>query len=113
VSGPMPHAQLFPHVAAVVHHGGAGTTAAALRAGVPQVVVPHMADQFYNAHRLCTLGLAPQGIPIKRLTAERLGDAIAAACALPTVSRMRMAARLRAGDGLWRAVEMVEMHAKR
>jgi vancomycin aglycone glucosyltransferase len=108
VNGPMPHAKLFPRVAAVVHHGGAGTTAAAMRAGVPQVVVPHLADQFYNAHRLVQLGLAPPGIRIGRLNAERLGGAIAAALALPAAPRIEMATRLSVSDGLARAVAIVE-----
>src|SRR5207248_1968448 len=52
VIGPTPHAALFPRVAAVVHHGGAGTTHAAALAGVPQVIVPHLLDQFGWAHRI-------------------------------------------------------------
>jgi vancomycin aglycone glucosyltransferase len=108
VRGPMPHAQLFPKVAAVIHHGGAGTTAAALRAGVPQVVVPHMADQFHNAHRLNVLGLAPAGIPVKKLTAARLYGAIEATLAIPAAARAQTAARLRNDDGLQRAVAFIE-----
>jgi len=108
VRGPMPHAQLFPRVAAVIHHGGAGTTAAALRAGVPQVVVPHMADQFHNAHRLQVLGLAPPGIPVKKLTAARLYGAIEATLAMPPAPRAQAAARLCNNDGLQHAVAFIE-----
>ena len=108
VHGPMPHAKLFPRVAAVVHHGGAGTTASALRAGVPQVIVPHLADQFHHAHRLATLGIAPPGIRIGRLTAERLAGAIDAALALPPAPRLEACARLRDGDGLARAIAEIE-----
>jgi vancomycin aglycone glucosyltransferase len=108
VHGPMPHAKLFPRVAAVVHHGGAGTTASALRAGVPQVIVPHLADQFHHAHRLAVLGIAPPGIRIARLTAERLGQAIDAALATPAEPRSAAAARLRNADGLARAVAAIE-----
>jgi vancomycin aglycone glucosyltransferase len=53
----VPHAKLFPRVAAVVHHGGAGTTSSAARAGVPQVLVPHLLDQFYFARRVRELGI--------------------------------------------------------
>jgi UDP:flavonoid glycosyltransferase YjiC (YdhE family) len=70
--GDVPHALLFPRVAVVVHHGGAGTTAAATRAGVPQVVVPHLLDQFYFAHRVALLGLGPPALPRKRLGAASL-----------------------------------------
>lgn len=55
--GPVAHPLLFPRCAAIVHHGGAGTTTTALRAGTPQVVVPHLADQFYWGRRVQELGL--------------------------------------------------------
>jgi UDP:flavonoid glycosyltransferase YjiC (YdhE family) len=67
------HAALFPRMAAIVHHGGAGTTAAALRAGVPQVVVPHFLDQYYWAHRTMLSGISAGTIARKHLTAEKLG----------------------------------------
>jgi vancomycin aglycone glucosyltransferase len=76
--GPVSHAQLFPRVAAAVHHGGAGTTTTAARAGVAQIVVPHVLDQFYWAKRVHVLGVGPPPIPRKRLTAERLSEALAA-----------------------------------
>ena len=68
--GPLPHATLFQRVAAVVHHGGAGTTTMAARAGVPQIVIPHVFDQFHWAHRLQKLGLAPPAIPRRRLDVD-------------------------------------------
>ncbi|MBT2187388.1 glycosyltransferase [Sphingobium nicotianae] len=67
-----PHAQLFPHCAAIVHHGGIGTVGQALRAGKPQMVVPHMGDQFDHAHRIAGLGV---GATIK---AARFRERIAA-----------------------------------
>ena len=70
------HARLFPRMAAVVHHGGAGTTTAAARAGVPQVIVPHVFDQFYWARRIELLGLGPPALPRKRLRVEALADAL-------------------------------------
>jgi vancomycin aglycone glucosyltransferase len=57
VVGSVPHASLFRRVAAVVHHGGAGTTTMAARAGVPQIVVPHVLDQYYWAERVSRLGV--------------------------------------------------------
>ena len=78
VTGPVSHARLFPRVAAVVHHGGAGTTTTAARAGVPQIVVPHVLDQFYWAKRVQMLGLGPPAIPRKRLCAARLADSLVA-----------------------------------
>jgi vancomycin aglycone glucosyltransferase len=72
--GAMPHRAVFPHVAAIVHHGGAGTTTAAAAAGVPQVLLPHLLDQFYWAHRIERLGLGPRGLPISLITADILSD---------------------------------------
>jgi sterol 3beta-glucosyltransferase len=71
-----PHDWLFPRMAAVVHHGGAGTTAAALRAGVPQVVVPHLADQPFWGAQVQRLGVGPRPIPRPKLTVENLSAAI-------------------------------------
>ena len=75
----VPHDLVFSRVAAVVHHGGAGTTTAAARAGVPQVVVPHILDQYYWAHRVEQLGLGPRGLPVDLVTADMLADRIDAA----------------------------------
>ncbi len=71
-----PHAWLFPKVSVAVHHGGAGTTAAALRAGIPSVIVPHGNDQFAWGARVHELGVGSNPVPRKRLTSERLADAI-------------------------------------
>lgn len=94
--GDVPHGRLFPQVRAVVHHGGAGTTGAVVRAGVPQVVVPHMGDQPYWGRRVAALGCGPDPLPLHDLTvaslADRLGRAVAgshdrAAAALADVVR--------------------------
>jgi len=74
--GSVPHAILLTRVAAAVHHGGAGTTSAALRAGVPQIVVPHMFDQAYWGERVRRTGLGPPPVPAHALTASRLAEAI-------------------------------------
>jgi sterol 3beta-glucosyltransferase len=71
-----PHSWLFPKMAAVVHHGGAGTTAAGLRAGIPNVVIPHSNDQFAWGRRVFELGVGSKPLPRKKLSAEKLSDAI-------------------------------------
>ncbi len=76
--GPVSHAELFPRLAAVVHHGGAGTTTTAARAGVPQIVVPHVFDQFYWARRVAELGIGPPGPRRSRLAAAPLAESLAA-----------------------------------
>ena len=72
----VPHDWLFPKVATIVHHGGAGTTGAALRAGKPQIICPFVGDQFFWGHRVVDLNVAPSPIPQIKLTAERLANAI-------------------------------------
>jgi sterol 3beta-glucosyltransferase len=71
-----PHGWLFPRVAAVVHHGGAGTTAAGLQAGCPSIVCPFQGDQYFWGKAVQQVGAGPQPVPAKKLTAERLGVAI-------------------------------------
>jgi sterol 3beta-glucosyltransferase len=76
VIGEAPHDWLFPKMAAVVHHAGAGTTAAGLRAGVPTVSVPMITDQPFWASRVTALRAGPKAVPYKSLSAESLGAAI-------------------------------------
>jgi sterol 3beta-glucosyltransferase len=71
-----PHSWLFPRMVAVVHHGGSGTTAAGLKAGIPGIIVPHSNDQFAWGRRVFELGVGPMPIPRKKLTAENLAEAI-------------------------------------
>ncbi|KAI3689351.1 hypothetical protein L2E82_47306 [Cichorium intybus] len=71
-----PHDWLFPQCAAVVHHGGAGTTATGLRAGCPTTIVPFFGDQYFWGDRIYHRGLGPTPIPISQLTVEALSDAI-------------------------------------
>jgi sterol 3beta-glucosyltransferase len=71
-AGPLPHAWLLERSAGIVHHGGAGTTAAALRAGKPALIVPHIIDQFYWAQRAAELGAGPGPIPRPRLSVKNL-----------------------------------------
>jgi len=72
----IPHSWLFPRVSAVIHHGGASTVAVGLRAGVPSIVIPFFGDQPFWGQRIADLGVGTKPIPRKKLTAERLADAI-------------------------------------
>ncbi|KAJ4066652.1 hypothetical protein NW756_010163 [Fusarium oxysporum] len=74
--GNVPHDWLFKHVSCVVHHGGAGTTAAGIKAGRPTVVVPFFGDQPFWGAMVSQAGAGPDPIPHKQLTADRLADAI-------------------------------------
>jgi UDP:flavonoid glycosyltransferase YjiC (YdhE family) len=100
-AGDVPHDWLFPRTAAVVHHGGAGTTAAGLRAGVPAVIVPRYTDQPFWARRVSALGAGPAPLRHRRLTADTLATAIRAAVTKPDYLRNARAisAHLEAEDG--------------
>lgn len=74
--GSVPHTWLLPRVAALVHHGGFGTTAAGLHAGIPQVVIPFIIDQFMWGNLSAEKGFGVKPIPRKNLTPERLAAAI-------------------------------------
>lgn len=105
-----PHSWLFPRMAAVVHHGGAGTTAAGLRAGVPNVVVPYFADQPFWASRVQVLGVGPKPIPRQKLTAERLAQAIEIAVNDGEMRRkaQELGRKIQAEDGVATAVPLIE-----
>jgi sterol 3beta-glucosyltransferase len=99
-----PHEWLFPQMAAVVHHGGAGTTAA----GLPSVITPFFGDQPYWGQRVHALGVGPRPIPRAKLTAKRLADAIAQAVTDPSMKRHAavLGEKIRAEDGVGNAVKI-------
>ena len=76
VAKSVPHSWLFPKISAVVHHGGAGTTGAAVRAGIPSVIIPFFFDQGFWADRLEKLGVGPPLLPKKALTAHSMASTI-------------------------------------
>ena len=72
-----PFSEIFPRARIVIHHGGIGTTGQALRAGLPQLVVPLFADQFDNAARVVRLGVA-RSVGLKRYRADRAAAELSA-----------------------------------
>jgi sterol 3beta-glucosyltransferase len=106
----VPHDWLFPRTAAVVHHGGAGTTGAAIAAGRPQVIWPFGIDQHFWAARMTGLGVAVQAGPARTLTGARLARAVEQAVTDPRVSDLAqdLASRVLAEDGTGRAVAHLE-----
>lgn len=108
--GDVPHEWLFPQMAVVAHHGGAGTTGSGLRAGVPNVIVPHFADQFFWANRVRRLSAGPDPVPRSRLSDAALTVALDRAM---RDSRLRagaaaIGARIRQEDGVGTAVQAIE-----
>lgn len=113
----VPHPWLFPRMQAVVHHGGAGTSAAALRAGVPSAAVAFGADQPYHARRLHALGVGPLPPRIRRLTDARLAEVLREMTTGPNAAAYRaradeLGAVSREEDGVGRTVALLdEQHA--
>jgi UDP:flavonoid glycosyltransferase YjiC (YdhE family) len=105
-----PHPWLFPRMKVVVHHGGAGTTAEGLRAGVPAVIVPFIVDQPFWGERIRALGVGPRPLPRKKLTAGKLARAINRAANDPLMSNHAAAlgAAIRAEDGVGLAVSLIQ-----
>lgn len=106
----VPHTRVFPGVAAVVHHGGSGTTATAARAGVPQIIVPHILDQYYWGERVFRCGSGPRPIRRSRLTAGRLAAAINECIAGPRYRdrAAQIAAEIIQNDSQRLAVDYIE-----
>jgi len=104
-----PHDWLLPQTSAVIHHGGAGTTHSAARAGVPSVVVPFAGDQLFWAHRLHGLGVAPAPLRAQSLRASRLAAALAFTERPNARARAaELGARMRSEDGLAAAISAIE-----
>ncbi len=107
-----PHNWLLARCKAVVHHGGAGTTAAGLRAGIPNVVVPSAADQPFWAARVHRLGAGPSPLPVRKLTPTRLAEALAKADEPALRANAQALGRaIRAEDGVGAAVRLILEHA--
>ncbi|XP_065046794.1 sterol 3-beta-glucosyltransferase UGT80B1 isoform X2 [Musa acuminata AAA Group] len=107
--GDCPHDWLFPHCAAVVHHGGAGTTASGLRAGCPTTIVPFFGDQFFWGERIHAIGVGPAPIPISELNVERLSSAIEFMLD-PEMCTMELAKQIEIEDGVATAVDAFHKH---
>ena len=110
VAPAVPHATVLPRVAAAIHHGGAGTTTAAAAAGVPQIVLPHILDQFYWAHRVAQIGIGPRGLPVQLVTADLLAERLDAALSDPRYRKRATAIghAVRPRNGAAAAVERLE-----
>jgi UDP:flavonoid glycosyltransferase YjiC (YdhE family) len=109
--GEMPHSVLFPRMAAVVHHAGAGTTAAGLRAGVPSVPVPIQFDEGFWAARLVGLGVAPAAVPLRGLSVDALAGALRRVMSQPqfTEQARELGVRIRAEDGVGPVAAALEL----
>ncbi|EHR60258.1 glycosyltransferase [Saccharomonospora cyanea] len=110
VVGDVPYHRLLPRVSVVVHHGGAGTTGAAVAAGRPQLVCPYVADQPFRGRRMRALGVAPEPISQRKLGPENLAGALSQALgdrAMATAAA-ELGRRVRAENGVAAAVRELE-----
>jgi len=108
----VPFEWLFPQMRVIVHHGGSGTTALALRAGIPSVIVPFFADQPAWGERLAYLGVSPDPIPFKSLSAKKLAAAIETAINDKSMRNKaeQLGARLRLENGVAQAVQIIQRY---
>jgi sterol 3beta-glucosyltransferase len=107
----VPHDWLLPKCKLLVHHGGAGTTSAGLRAGIPQVIVPFMADQPFWGNRVHAIGVAPKPIRVSQLSVEKMVSAMSGAEAKVILQRAQaMGQRIRGEDGAGNAVGLIESY---
>jgi len=108
-----PHDWLFPKMAAVVHHGGAGTTAAGLRAGRPSIITPFFGDQSFWGERVYGLGVGPKPIPQKKLNAASLAAAMREAITNQSMIEKaeKIGEKIRNEDGVGNAINLIEQYA--
>ena len=105
-----PHDWLFPQMAAIVHHGGAGTTGAALRSGKPNIICPFFGDQYFWGEQVATEKVGSAAIPQKKLTVDKLVRALREVLNSEEIqtNAALMGAKIEAEDGTMQAVKFIE-----
>jgi sterol 3beta-glucosyltransferase len=105
----IPHDWLFPKMSAIVHHGGAGTTAATIKAGIPSIIIPFIVDQPFWGQRVAKLGIGTPPIPRNQLTSERLATAITMAVEnQPMQTRAAaLGEKIRSENGVQTAIDVI------
>lgn len=108
--GPVNHAALFPRLRGAVHHGGAGTTAAVARAGIPQLLLPHLMDQYYWGRQIQSKQLGPEMLPIRSLKSGALQKGMSQLLHNPTfkMNAERLGERLKQTNGVENAIAHLE-----
>jgi UDP:flavonoid glycosyltransferase YjiC (YdhE family) len=105
-----PHEYLFPKMAAIIHHGGAGTTATAALSGKPQVIVPHILDQYYHGYKVFKSGFGSAPIMRSKLTAKRMIDALSFCFSNPDIQQKakQIAQSIHPESSLHKAIRTIE-----
>ncbi len=106
----VPFEKLFPRMSAIVYHGGTGTLAAAVRAGIPQAIFPFMGDQFVNRKQAIVLGIAPDTCDFRKMTAAALSTAINECLTNPGYREKAadLAKKLAAANGIEKTIHYIE-----
>jgi sterol 3beta-glucosyltransferase len=114
-AGSVPHSWLLERAAAIVHHGGFGTTASGLRAGIPSIVIPHIIDQFIWGQKVFELGVGPKPISRSKLTSSSLAEALQKATQDEEMGRKAacLGEQIRKEKGLEQAVRLVADAARK
>ena len=108
----VPHDWLLPHCKMIIHHGGAGTTSAGLQAGIPNIVVPFTIDQPFWGRRVHAIGAGPSPIPVKKLSTQKLTQAILEAETNAYRERAaEIGRKIRSENGVGVAVRWIEKHS--
>jgi sterol 3beta-glucosyltransferase len=108
----VPHDWLLPHCKLVIHHGGAGTTATGLHAGIPNIVVPFLGDQLFWGERVHALGAGPKPILVKSFSVEKLTQAIARAESETICKRAQiLSQQITSEDGTGESAEWIEKYS--
>lgn len=109
-----PHSWLLPRCKLVIHHGGAGTTAAGLQAGIPNIVIPHIADQPFWGRRVRAVGAGPQPILVNQVTSSRIRTALAEAESESVgAAAAKIGRAIRAENGLGDTISFLEAYSVR
>jgi len=113
IIGNIPHDWLFPRVSLVIHHGGAGTSHAATKAGIPSLIIPFSGDQFFWAHRLAQIGVAPKPKSMIKIDTPTFTKMLKDAGNHTMIEKSRVLAQcMEAEDGVGRAVRHIERFIK-
>ena len=108
--GSVPHTWLFDRAAAVVHHGGFGTTASAFAAGIPQLIIPHIIDQYVWGNLVYEKAAGPKPISRSKLTSENLAQSILACIqdGKYATTAADLGTRIKQEDGIAKAIQLIE-----
>lgn len=107
----IPHSFIFPKCSTIIHHGGAGTTAAAARSGKPQIIIPHIGDQPFWSDRMYSLGVSSPPLKMKKIDSNMMVEALKFTTDPKIIAKaFELGQKIASDDGLRSAIEIMEKH---